>query len=197
MLERFGFEKAYPAKTPMIRRSLHVGQNLYIPSEEGEKVLGAEYLYISLIRVPMYLANITRLDIAFPANLMEKYSAKPTQRHWKGINDIFCWGEGFVKGPQVTKSSILSLFQGWETFRLRVHTLGLQKIKQMTGKDPNKALSYLDYKETKEARRDVTTHFVSGRTIMPFNDLIDYVYRTYDIDVIYMKAYNIIAPINR
>jgi hypothetical protein len=84
VLERFGFEKAYPAKTPMIRRSLHVGQNLYIPSEEGEKVIGAEYLYVSLIRVPMYLANITRLDIAFPANLMENIALNPHTGIGKG-----------------------------------------------------------------------------------------------------------------
>jgi hypothetical protein len=49
VLERFGFEKAYPAKTPMIRRSLQVDQDPYRPRKEGEDVLGAEHSYLSAI----------------------------------------------------------------------------------------------------------------------------------------------------
>jgi hypothetical protein len=36
VLKRFGFEKAYPAKTPMIGRSLHIDQPA---SDEGRKFL--------------------------------------------------------------------------------------------------------------------------------------------------------------
>jgi hypothetical protein len=35
VLERFGFEKAYPTKTPMIGRSLHIDQDPYRPKQEG------------------------------------------------------------------------------------------------------------------------------------------------------------------
>jgi hypothetical protein len=89
VLERFGFEKAYPAKTPMIGRSLQVDQDPYRPRKEGEEVLGAEYLYLSAIGALMYLANSTRPDIAFAVNLLGRYSAEPTKRHWKGIKDVF------------------------------------------------------------------------------------------------------------
>jgi hypothetical protein len=41
----------------------------------------------------MYLANSTRLDIAFAVNLLARYSAEPTKRHWKVIKDIFLYLE--------------------------------------------------------------------------------------------------------
>ena len=36
----------------------------------------------------MYLANCTRLDIAFSINLFVRYSYVPTRRHWNGIKHI-------------------------------------------------------------------------------------------------------------
>jgi hypothetical protein len=94
VLERFGFEKAYPTKTPMIGRSLHIDQDPYRPKEEGEEVLGVEYPYLSAIGALMYLANSTRPYIAFVVNLLARYSAEPTKRHWKWIKDIFRYLQG-------------------------------------------------------------------------------------------------------
>jgi hypothetical protein len=37
----------------------------------------------------MYIANCTRPDIAFAVNLLARYSAAPTQRHWAGVKNIF------------------------------------------------------------------------------------------------------------
>ena len=39
----------------------------------------------------MYLANYTRLDIAFAVNLLARYSFAPTRRHWNGIKHILCY----------------------------------------------------------------------------------------------------------
>jgi len=36
----------------------------------------------------MYLANYTRLDIAFAINLLARFSSAPIQRHWNGIKHI-------------------------------------------------------------------------------------------------------------
>jgi hypothetical protein len=60
VLEQFGFEKAYPSKTPMVERSLQVDQDPYRPREEGEEVLGSEYPYLSAIGAHMCLANYTK-----------------------------------------------------------------------------------------------------------------------------------------
>jgi hypothetical protein len=43
--------------------------------------MGSEYPYFSTIRALMYLANNTRLDIAFAVNLLARFSAPPTMRH--------------------------------------------------------------------------------------------------------------------
>jgi hypothetical protein len=35
----------------------------------------------------MYLANNTRPDIAFVVNLLVRFSAAPTMRHWNEVKD--------------------------------------------------------------------------------------------------------------
>lgn len=44
------------------------------PREEEEEVLGSEFPYLSVIGALMYLANCTRLDIAFVGNLLGRAS---------------------------------------------------------------------------------------------------------------------------
>jgi hypothetical protein len=50
--------------------------------------LGSEYPYLSVIRALIYLANNTRPDIVFTVNLLAKYRAAPTMRHWNGVKDV-------------------------------------------------------------------------------------------------------------
>ena len=42
----------------------------------------------------MYLANCTRPDIAFAVNLLARYSATPTRRHWVGVKTILRYLKG-------------------------------------------------------------------------------------------------------
>jgi hypothetical protein len=72
---------AYSARTPMIVRALEKDKDLFKPREEGEEVLGQEYLYLSVIGVLMYLANNTRSDITFAVNCIVKHWKAPTMRH--------------------------------------------------------------------------------------------------------------------
>jgi hypothetical protein len=81
-------DKVYPSKTPMVVRALEKDTDPFRPRQEGEKVLGSEYPYLSAIRALMYLANNTRPDIAFAVNLLARYSATPTMRHWNGVKDV-------------------------------------------------------------------------------------------------------------
>jgi hypothetical protein len=78
VLERFGFHKAYPSKTPMIGRSLQQDKDPLRPKEEGEEILGPELPYLSVLGALMYLANCTWQDIAFAVNLLARYSSEPT-----------------------------------------------------------------------------------------------------------------------
>jgi hypothetical protein len=50
--------------------------------------LASEYTYLSIIGALMYLTNNTRLDIAFAVNLLARFSADPTIRHWNGVKDV-------------------------------------------------------------------------------------------------------------
>ena len=58
-LERFGLDKAYPSKTPMVGRSLQPDKDPFRPKKEGEETLGPEVLYLSAVGALMYLANCT------------------------------------------------------------------------------------------------------------------------------------------
>ena len=42
----------------------------------------------------MYLANSTRPDVAFAVNLLARYNAAPTKRHWAGVKNVFRYLNG-------------------------------------------------------------------------------------------------------
>ena len=81
-------DKAHPLSSPMVVRSLDVKNDPFRPCEKGEKLLGPEIPYLSVIGALMYLANCTRPDIAFSVNLLARYSSAPIRRHWNGIKHI-------------------------------------------------------------------------------------------------------------
>ena len=64
ILEKFNMDKSYPAKAPMVVRSIDLEKDVFRPRDEREEILGSEFPYLSLIRALMYLTNSTRPDIA-------------------------------------------------------------------------------------------------------------------------------------
>jgi hypothetical protein len=82
ILEKFNMNKSYPNKTQMVVRSLEIGKDPFRPRDVGEKILGPEIPYLSVISALIYLANCTRSDIAFAMNLLARHSVNPTHRHW-------------------------------------------------------------------------------------------------------------------
>ena len=94
VLKHFYMDKAHSLSTPMVVRSLDVNKDPYRPQEDGEEPLGPEFPYLSAIGALMYLANCTRPDIAFSVNLLARYSAAPTRRHWNGIKHILRYLRG-------------------------------------------------------------------------------------------------------
>jgi hypothetical protein len=85
VLEKFNMDKTYLLRTPMIVRALEKDIDPFWPKQEGEEVLGAEYLYLSVIGALMYLANNTKSDIVFAVNCIARHSAATTMRHWNDI----------------------------------------------------------------------------------------------------------------
>jgi hypothetical protein len=88
ILVKFNMDKVYPSKTHMVIKALEKNTDPFRPRQEGEEVLSSEYLYLSAIRALMYLANNTRPNITFTVNLLARYSAVPTMRHWNGVKDV-------------------------------------------------------------------------------------------------------------
>jgi hypothetical protein len=58
------------------------------PKDDDEEILGPEFPYLSATEALMYLAKCTRPDISFAVNLLARYSASPTKRHWVGVKNI-------------------------------------------------------------------------------------------------------------
>jgi hypothetical protein len=88
ILEKFNMNKACPSKTPMVVRVLEKDTDPFRPRQEGEELLGFKYPYLSVIGALMYLVNNTIPDIALTVNLLVRYSAAPTMRHWNGVKDV-------------------------------------------------------------------------------------------------------------
>ena len=71
-------DKTHLLSSPMIVRSLDVQNDSFHHCEKSEELLGPEVPYLSLIDALMYLANCTRVDIAFSVNLLARYSSALT-----------------------------------------------------------------------------------------------------------------------
>ena len=88
------YDEAHPLTSPMAVCSLDVKNDLFLPYEKGEELLGPEIPYLSAIGALIYLATCTHPDIAFPVNLLARYSSAPTRRHWNGIKHILQYLKG-------------------------------------------------------------------------------------------------------
>ena len=88
VLKHFYMDKSHPLSSPMVVRSLEVSKDPFRSKEENEELLGLEAPYLSAIGALTYLANYTRLDIAFSINLLARYSSALTTRHWNGIKQV-------------------------------------------------------------------------------------------------------------
>ena len=87
-------DKSHPLSTPMVVRSLKVDKDPFRPKEDTEDILGLEVPYLSAIGALLYLANFTMPDIAFAVNLLARFSASPSRRHWNDIKHIFLYLQG-------------------------------------------------------------------------------------------------------
>ena len=96
VLKRFYMDKTHPLNIPMQVRSLDVKKDIFRPRNDNEELFGPKVPYLSAIGAIMYLANSTRLDIAFSINLLARYSSSPTKRHWNEIKHILRYLRGTI-----------------------------------------------------------------------------------------------------
>ena len=94
VLEIFYMDKSHPLSTPMVVWSLEVDKGPFRPKEYIEDILGPKVPYLSAIGALLYLTNFTKPNIAFAINLLARFSASPTRRHWNDIKHIFRYLQG-------------------------------------------------------------------------------------------------------
>ena len=87
-------DKSHPLSILMVFRSLKVDKDPFRPKEDTEDILGPEVPYLNAIGALLYLANCTRPDIAFAVNLIARFSASSTRRHWNSIKHTFWYLQG-------------------------------------------------------------------------------------------------------
>jgi hypothetical protein len=78
----------------MVVRSLDMEKDSFKTRDNNEDVLGPEFPYLSDVGALRYLANCTRLNIAFVVNLLARHSVAPTKRYWGEVKNIFRYLQG-------------------------------------------------------------------------------------------------------
>ena len=78
VLKCFYMDKAHSLSFQMLFDHLMWKKTYFVIAKKDEELLGLEVPYLSVIGALMYLANCTRLDIAFSINLLARYSSAPT-----------------------------------------------------------------------------------------------------------------------
>jgi hypothetical protein len=93
-LEEFGMSDCKPVGTPMIPGSkLSSDQS---PRTEDEKAKMINVPYINAVGSLMYLATMTRPDIAYTVGVLARFNSNPGQAHWNAVKHLFRYLKGTV-----------------------------------------------------------------------------------------------------
>lgn len=79
-------DKSRPLSTPMVVRSFEFDKDLFRYKEDTQDILGPKVLY--LMPFGAYVSNRIRSDITFRLNMLARFSASPTRRHWNVVKHI-------------------------------------------------------------------------------------------------------------
>ena len=97
MLRQFNMQDAKACKTP-------VNCSLKLTKESEESTHFDQELYQSAVGKLLYLSTRTRPDIAFAVSTAAKFTAKPTEQHWKAVKHILRYIAGTINfGLQFTR----------------------------------------------------------------------------------------------
>jgi hypothetical protein len=92
ILERFGFTNASPVSTPL-DPGVHLDASMS-PSTPEEVEFMKTVPYINAVGALMYLAIVTRGDIAYTVGVLCRFMANPGVNHWKAVKHLFCYLAG-------------------------------------------------------------------------------------------------------
>ncbi|XP_046145576.1 secreted RxLR effector protein 161-like [Osmia bicornis bicornis] len=93
LLERFGMRECNPTGTPLESNASAIIQETQLEEKENERI---DEPYRELVGCLIYLANASRPDIAFAANLLSRFCNNPKQTHWKMAKRVLRYLKGTI-----------------------------------------------------------------------------------------------------
>jgi len=94
-LEEFGMTDCKPVGTPMLPgHNLSSQQSPKTPEEKQEM---KNIPYINAVGSLMYLAIMTRPDIAYSVGVLARFNSNPGMAHWKAVKHVFHYLRGTVE----------------------------------------------------------------------------------------------------
>jgi hypothetical protein len=90
--ECFGFANASPVSTPL-DPGVHLDASIS-PSTPEQVEYMKTVPYINAVGALMYLAIVTRGDIAYTMGVLCRFMANPGVNHWKAVKHLFCYLAG-------------------------------------------------------------------------------------------------------
>lgn len=113
VLKRFGMEKCHTVDTPM-----NPGLNLskdQSPKTDVEKEEMKDIPYISAVGSVMYLAMMTRVDIAETASVLARFNSNPGMAHWKAAKHLLRYLAGTMEmelclGPDPESNELIRAY---------------------------------------------------------------------------------------
>ena len=98
IIQQFNMQNAKTCRTP-------VNASLKLIKANEESTYVDQELYQSAVGKLLYLSTRTRPDIAFAVSTVAKYTANPTEQHWKAVKHILRYIAGTINfGLQFTRS---------------------------------------------------------------------------------------------
>ena len=113
IVSRFGFEEAYPVKTP-------IEPGMLTKRKINDKALKNKP-YREIVGSLLYLSTISRPDISFTVNFLSRQVSNPSVSHWKMIERVFRYLKGtehfgiFFNGKAELKAYTDSNYGGVES----------------------------------------------------------------------------------
>jgi hypothetical protein len=86
ILKRFGMDNCSTVDTPM-NPGLRLSRD-QCPKSDEERQEMKDIPYISAVGSVMYLAMMTRPDIAEPASVLARFNSNPGMTHWKAVKHL-------------------------------------------------------------------------------------------------------------
>ena len=89
ILTRFGYDKAYPQRTPIVTNQVLNRERREREGEPRNNEVISPTKFREAVGSLLYLANATRPDISYAINVLSRHQLNPTKVEWKMLERVF------------------------------------------------------------------------------------------------------------